>query len=128
MTVDQALNRGYNLMICAFLFASGLAFGSVVINEADLTDKVDDAWLLVTGVMALVWYLTGENRFKRSIVPIAIVVLAVIGQIVGILLEFSDKNAFGDNIGGAIIFTQVLVLAIYQYLRRHKVEASRPPA
>jgi hypothetical protein len=126
MTVQEAVNRGYNLLVCSIVILAGAAFGSVIVNEAELNDKLDDGILLAVGVIALVWYLWGTNRVKRSWIPILCVVLALVGQIIGVLLEKDDKEAFGDNIGGMIIYLPTLVFAIYQYVSPPKLEASQP--
>jgi FtsH-binding integral membrane protein len=127
VTNQEAVNRGYNLMICAILFAAGCAFGSVLAAERDLNDMVDDAWLLITGILAVMWYLFAGSRLKRSPIPLGFAALAAVGQAVGVVLEASDKNALGDNIGGSILYGIVLVLAIYQYVREPRLESSRPP-
>ena len=128
MTVDQALNRGYNLMLTAFLLLTGIAFTSGGIRENDLTDKLDDLGLLALGIILLVWYLMRENRLQRSLVPVLMVVLALFVQIYGLLNEISDKEAVGNDIGGMFIYVPLVFFALYQYLRRPRVEATRPPA
>jgi hypothetical protein len=40
MTKQEIHNRGYNLMITALVLLPGLAFGSVILNEAELNDKI----------------------------------------------------------------------------------------
>jgi hypothetical protein len=122
VTSQDIYNRGYNLMITALVLLPGLAFGSVVLNEADFNDKIDDFVLLGSGILILVWYFIGRNRFSRSIVPLGFAVLSIAGQIAGVLIEKDDKEAFGDNIGGMIIFVGVVALAFYQYWRAPKVD------
>lgn len=128
MTVDQALNRGYNLMLTAFLLLTGLAFASGGIRENDLTDKLDDLGLLALGIILLVWYLMRENRLQRSIFPVVMVAVALLVQIYGLLNEISDKEAVGNDIGGMFIYVPLVVFALYQYARRPRLEATRPPA
>ena len=123
MTPQQVYNRGYNLMITALVLLPGLAFGSVILNEADFNDKIDDVVLLTSGVLILIWYLVGRSRFTRSLVPLGFVVLSIAGQIAGVLIEKDDKEAFGDNIGGMIIFVCVFALALYQYVRPLNIES-----
>jgi hypothetical protein len=72
MTTDQVLNRGFNLMLTAFLLLTGIAFASGGIRENDLTDKLDDLGLLAMGIVLLVWYLRGQNRFQRSLFPVIV--------------------------------------------------------
>ncbi len=103
------------------LALSGFAFGSVLIPEKDLTDKIDDASFLAIGIVALVWYLAGTNRFKLSRLPNLLSGLAVIMQIVGVVLEHHDKEAFGDNIGGMILFVPLFILLWVQFGRTRSV-------
>ena len=121
MTLQNAINRGYNLLACTVLTLAGLAFGTVVFEEADLLDKVDDIGFLVIGAVAVIWYLFGHNRFKRSVVPIALSGIAIIVQVVGLVLEKDDPASFGDNIGGIWLFVPLFVVLIAQFFlnRRH---------
>jgi predicted membrane channel-forming protein YqfA (hemolysin III family) len=114
MTGTEAINRGYNLMITAFLALGGIAFGTVIVEEAELPDKIDDAGFLLLGVIAVIWYLT-TTKTKRSIVPVILAAAAVVVQIVGVIIEASDEKAFGDNIGGIFLFIPLLGLALLQY-------------
>ena len=127
MTTEQALNRGFNLMLTAFLLLTGLAFASGGIRENDLTDKLDDLLLLAGGTVLLVWYLLGENRFQRSLIPVIVILLAVPLQIWGLLSEINDKEAVGNDIGGMFIYIPLALFALYQYLRPPRIAASTPP-
>jgi len=125
MTLQNAINRGYNLLACTVLALAGLAFGTVVLEEADLLDKVDDIGFLVIGAVAVIWYLVGRNRFKRSVVPIVLSGTAIIIQIVGLVLEKDDPASFGDNIGGIWLFVPLFVFLIVQfYINRRLLVAS----
>ena len=125
MTLQNAINRGYNLLACTALALAGLAFGTVVFEEADLLDKVDDIGFLVIGAVAVIWYLVGRNRFKRSVVPIVLSGIAIIVQIVGLALEKDDPASFGDNIGGMWLFVPFFVVLVVQfYVNRRLLVAS----
>ncbi len=117
MTTNDAINRGYNLMVTAVLFFAGIAFGTVAFAEADLIDKVDDFGLLIVGALAVIWYLWSGNAARRSLVPVILGIAALIAQLSAIVLERDDPTAFGDNIGGIILFTPFVIFAIYQYRR-----------
>jgi hypothetical protein len=54
MTAKDAINRGYNLMMTAFLALGGIAFGTVITQEGDLPDKIDDAGFLILGIIAVI--------------------------------------------------------------------------
>lgn len=113
----QILNRGYNLMITAFLFLIGLAMGSNALPEGGVSDKVDDFGLFAVGLIAVVWYLSGSNRFTRSRIPIALALVAVAVQVLGVVLEAGDDKALGDNIGGMLMLVPLTLFAIWQYVR-----------
>jgi len=124
MTTTEAINRGYNLMITAVLVFAGLAFGTVAIEETDAIDKFDDIGLLVIGVIALIWYLWGDHRLRRSQTPVLLAVVALITQLSAIVFERDDATAFGDNIGGIILFTPFVIFVIYQHMRNGRLQAS----
>jgi hypothetical protein len=119
MTVQDAVNRGFNLMVTAFLFLGGIAFGTVITEETDLPDKIDDAGFLALGFITLAWYFLA-GKTKRSVVPVVLVAVAVANQILGVILEHDDKNAFGDNIGGMFLFIPLLIFVSAQYFYFNK--------
>jgi hypothetical protein len=124
LTVRDAVNRGYNLLACTILALGGLAFGTIVFDEHQWTDRFDDGGLLVMGAIAVVWYLVGGNRFKRSIVPIVLAAITLLVQLSGVLLEHDDPTSFGDNIGGMWLFVPLLVFLIIQYARSGRYQAA----
>ena len=119
MTVQDAVNRGFNLMVTAFLFLGGIAFGTVITEEHDLPDKIDDAGFLTLGIITLIWYFVA-GRAKRTVIPVVLVAVAVANQILGVILEHDDSNAFGDNIGGMFLFIPLLVFVSAQYFYFNK--------
>ena len=128
MTTEQAHNRGFNLMLTAIILLTGLAFASGGIRENGLADQLDDLGLLAFGIVLLVWYLIGKNRFERSLVPVIVVLLVVPLQIWGLLNEINDKEAVGNDIGGMFIYIPLALFTLYQYLRPPQIAATSPPA
>jgi hypothetical protein len=127
MTVQQALNRGYNLMVTVFVLLTGLAFFiGALQEEAELDDKLDDIGLLVLGLILLGWYLMGKNRFKLSRIVPSVAVLALGVQIFGFVHELADPKAVGNDIGGITLFIPFVVFALFQYRRTARL--SKAPA
>jgi hypothetical protein len=124
MTLEESINRGFNLMVTVFLFFSGLAMGANIGSpvENDWGDRFDDIGLLVIAIIAVVWYLIGRNRYKRSAVPLILTALAVIIQLAAIPLERDDPAAFGDNIIGLIMLIPFFIFVLVNYLRLPKSE------
>ena len=115
MTVTAVANRGLNLLATAVLGMGGLVFGSVVFQEKDLSDKVDDGGFLIIAAVALAWYLWRGNRYRRTMTPIAVAVAAVLVQVAGVILERDDPKAFGDNIGGLVYYVAAVGLLGFQH-------------
>lgn len=125
MAPRQVLNRGYNLMIVAFLFFIGLSMAMDAVPEAEFVDKIDDLGLLLVGLIAVGWYLAGGWK-RRSVVPVVLTVLALAFQILGLFLEFGDAASFGDNIGGIIALAPFTIFAIWQFARQPAVIEAAP--
>jgi hypothetical protein len=117
ISAEQHIYRAYNIMVTAVLFFAGIAFGGVIFSETDPPDMVDDAGLVAVALLAVLWYRVGWHRYRRSIIPTALAVLALLVQLAAVPLEREDAAAFGDNVGGLILFGTFAVFAIYQYRR-----------
>jgi hypothetical protein len=118
MTLNESINRGFNLMVTAVLVFGGTAFGAVALSpvENDWSDRLDDIGLVLIGLLCLAWYLIGRNRVKRSLVPVALAGLAMAVQLLAVLLERDDPVAFGDNYIGLIMFVPFFVVVVVQYV------------
>ena len=128
VTVAEAVNRGFNMLVAAFLGLAGLTFGSDLFVETDPIDKLDNALLAVVGVIAVGWYLMGRHRFESGLTPFALAGAALVVQIGAFALEAGDSTAIADDIPGMIIFvTFLIVLAVVRSANR-KVVASAPQA
>jgi len=118
MQLNDAINRGKNLLAVSLVTLSGVAFLPEFFLENDLEDKIDDGLLFVLGVIAVVWYLVSGNRFKRSWVPMLLVLIALAVKIMGLVIEFKDKEAAGDDFGGLILFIAASILVVWQFNKK----------
>jgi len=121
MTINDSLNRGYNLLVTSIVALAGLAFLPEAFLEQDIPDKVDDALLFVIGMLGIWWYNRGGNRFTHSIMPLVLVILAFAAKVMAVVVEFDDAEAVGDDFGGLILFVLAVGLAIYQYQKTKKL-------
>ncbi len=119
MTLEESIHRAFNLMVTTVLFFGGIAFGLVALSpvENDWGDRLDDIGLLLIGLLAVVWYLTGRNRLRRSVMPVVLAGLAMVIQLLAIPLERDDPAAFGGNIGGLVMLIPFFVFVLISYLR-----------
>lgn len=114
-------NRAFNLTVTTVLFLAGIAFGGVLFSESEGADQIDDFGLLVVGLVAVAWYFVGRHRFARSLAPVALTIVSAAVQLVGVVLERDDREAFGDNIGGTILMVAFVVFVLYQWFRPQRV-------
>jgi hypothetical protein len=121
---EDIWNRGNNLVATATLAIAGLAFLPEFFVEDDLINKIDDGLLFIIGIVAVIWYRTGFNKYTRSKTIIYLTIAALVTKIGGILMEITDKTDMGDDFGGTILFISACVLIIMLY--RHKQNTLSP--
>ncbi len=121
MTITEAINRGNNMLFTSILGLSGFAF----LPESFLEDhdlyKVDDSGLFIIGIIAIIWFFIGKNRYSRSIFPVILTVVAFLVKLFGLIVEFKDKDDAGDDFGGMILFTLATILVIWVFIKSKKL-------
>src|SRR5690348_14587954 len=115
LSTPQAVNRGFNMMAAALLGLSGLAFGSLIFEEADPIDKVDNLILVIVAIVTVVWYLAGTNRYRRTPIPVVLAGVAFLGQILAFGIEYGDPSALGDDIGGLLLYLPMTIFLAIVY-------------
>ena len=121
LSVAEEINRGNNLLAVAIVGLSGFAFSPEIFVEDKWLDKSDDFILLAVGIVAIVWYRMGRNRFSRSIVPVLLVSASLLAKIAGLVLEFSDVEDRGDDIGALILFVLATALVSWEYVKSSEI-------
>ena len=121
MTLKDSINRTTNLLGVSVVALAGFAFLPEVIFEDDHPDKLDDGLLFLIGLIAMGWYLKGKNKFKRSVMPIVFMVLALLSKIMAVLIEHDDKEAVGDDFGALVLFTLATFLICFVYIKSKKL-------
>ena len=117
MTVDEAYQRGNNLLATGVVAFAGVAFLPEFFLEDEWWHKVDEGALFLLGVAAIVWYLTGRKKFTRSLIPVGLVVGALVAKVVGFILEIGDPEDLGDDFGALILFVLASITVIVIYVR-----------
>ena len=73
MTVQEAWNRGNNIVATAVVALAGFAFAPEMFVEDEELHRLDEGLLFFLGLVAIGWYLKGKHKFMRSVVPVAFV-------------------------------------------------------
>ena len=116
----EAMNRGNNLMMVAFLaiLAVGVVAGLFVENE--LLDKADDAAVMLLGIIGVVWYLRGRNRYSYSWLPFVLLTLGFVAKGLAFASEFDDPAAVGDEFGIVPVLAAMLILSAVILIRSRR--------
>ncbi|HKW22076.1 MAG TPA: hypothetical protein VJO13_11910 [Ktedonobacterales bacterium] len=116
MKVIEAINRGYNFFVVAFL---GVLAGSLV-SELTQEDawlfRIDELAIIALGVVAVVWYRVGGNRLTRSWCPLLLAILAFAAKVFGLIAEIHDTQDAGDDIGMVQMLLLLVIVAAAAYL------------
>ncbi len=69
MDIQEAINRGNNLLMSGSLAVLELGLIPEILRETEWIDRGDDIILALLAITVSGWYLSGKNRFQRSFVP-----------------------------------------------------------
>jgi hypothetical protein len=120
MTTKEAINRGNNLLGVAIVALSGFAFFPDTFAESEFSGKFDELLMLLVGIIAIIWYKLGNNRFSRSATPIVLVIVSLVIKLIGIYLERGDAADLGDEFGGAVLLTLAAITLIWIHVKNKK--------
>lgn len=121
MTVQEAWNRGNNLIATAVVALAGFAFAPEMFVEDEELHRLDEGLLFVLGLVAIGWYLKGKHKFMRSVVPVVFVWIAFLIKVMAFVLEMKDKEDIGDEFGALILFLFAGILVSWLYVKGKKL-------
>ena len=99
MDIQEAINRGNNLLMSGSLAVLGFGLIPEILRETEWIDRGDDIILALLAITISGWYLSGKNRFQRSFVPFGLLIVTLVTKIAGLSLEIGDPDAAGDEFG-----------------------------
>ena len=124
ISVGDALNRGYNLLGVGIVAISGLAFFSDLPAEIDQRSHVvDEVLLALLAIVAVVWYLSGRNKYSRTVIPVVFAVLCLAIKVLGLALESGNPADRGDEFGALVLFVVTIIVLVWQYLASRRLAA-----
>jgi cell division protein FtsW (lipid II flippase) len=115
ITLANAINRGANILPVGFLAALGLGLLSVAFQETEWVDRAGDIVLFLVAIAAIAWYFIGLNRYRRSLFPIVLVMIALATKIVELGVEFGDPAAVGDEFGVIPVMVLILIFTVFAF-------------
>jgi uncharacterized membrane protein YadS len=117
LTVPEALNRGLNFFGVAVLglLATSLIHGLQAAPH--WRARIDDLALAAITVGVVLWYLRDRNRYRRSVVPLAGLLLGVAVKLAGIWLTYGALVLAGADFGIAFYLLLAALIYAWQYYR-----------
>ena len=127
MSVQEAVARGYNFFVVAFI---GIIVGSLVgeVPEEGLwVFKLDELLIIAIGIVAIAWYLTGHHRYQHSLVPLALAAATFAAKALGLIIEFRTTVESGDDFSTseALLLLVIVAAVVYYRTRPAALEAAR---
>ena len=110
-SIREAMYRGNNLMMVAFLAILAVGVIAELFLENELLDKADDAFVLLLGIIGVVWYLRGRNRYSYSWMLFVLLALGFVAKCLAFANEFDDAAAVGDEFGIVPVLAAMLILS-----------------
>lgn len=123
MTIQEAWNRGNNLIATTLIAFSAFAFSPEAFMEDKMLYKVDDTLLFLLGCGAIWWYRKGKNKFKRSLIPVLFISVGFVIKLGGLLVELKEKDDMDDDHAGVILFLLAIIFVWYLYKMTPKILA-----
>lgn len=120
MSVQEAWQRGNNLVTTTIVALAGIAFLPEFFIETEVPYKIDDGLLFLLGLGAIWWYKVGNHRYVRSIVPVLFVIAGFLVKLMGIFIEIKDKEDVGDDFGGLVLFVAATLFVLWLYWKNKK--------
>ena len=124
ITINEATNRGNNLLTLALTTFTGIGLLAELIREPDFIDKLDDIAIILLAITAIVWYFTGRNRYKLSWFPYILLAVSAAVKVGAVLIELKDTSAVGDDFGLVIplVVMSIIVGIAHGRARRDEMQ------
>jgi hypothetical protein len=127
ITKQEAINKGYNMLITGLLSFVGIGLVGEFFNEVEWRDKGDDIFIVLLAIVGAIWYFTGRNRYKSSWFPFILFLLTTIVKTSTLFYEFNDQVARGDEFGlvlPLIVLTIISGISVYRNHRDNQLSAT----
>lgn len=114
------LARRINFFTASFIGVLGLSLSSELFLENDLPDKIDDALMLLLGLLTIYWYKKTGYKLGKSSASVIIIGIGILIKAFAIYIEHADKEAVGDDFGIIAALIIAFIFVTWQTLRRKR--------
>jgi len=114
--VAEEVNRGNSLMTTALIAGLAVEMAHEALTER-WPDRIDDMVFVGLATALVIWYSVRRNRYRRSILPLAIAVGCLAANVVAAAIE----PGTGEDVVYAIIAAMVTVTSGVIYFRTGRV-------
>jgi hypothetical protein len=127
--IKELTNKANNMLVVGLLSFVGIGLIGEFFNEVEWRDKGDDIFIVILAIISVIWYFSGQNRYRLSWLPFALLTASTIVKIGTVFAEFKDPTARGDELGlvvPMVILTIVTGINIYRAQRDQRAPISAP--
>ena len=125
-SIRNEITKGYNLLVTGLLSFVGIGLVAEFFREPEWIDKSDDIIIVGLAIFGVIWYFTGQNRYKLSWLPISLLAITSLVKIVAVITEFKDTSAAGDDFGlvvPLVVLTIITGISVIRYHRKNQLPA-----
>lgn len=120
-STKDLLNRGNNLFPIALVAVFALGDFPGAFTEGFPRGGLDEVAIPLVAMGGIAWYW--RNRYNRSLMPAAIIGVAIAFKILAVFIE--DKDDQGDDFGAAIVYGLALISWAVIYYRTKLAASSQ---
>jgi hypothetical protein len=117
LTVREALNRGLNFYGVATLTLLATSLIHSLQVAQSWRARAGDLALAAVTIGVLLWYWSGRNRYRRSIIPLIGLLLGVLAKLAGMWLAYGGLVLAGADFGVAFYLLIAALICGWQYFR-----------
>ena len=120
VTIDETLNRGLNFFGTATLaiLATSTIHGFEL--PYGIAHKIAEIAFGLSAAASIVWYLSGRNRYRRSVAPLIFMMIALLAKLGGGLGSYGRIFPVGADLGITFLLVVTMAVWVWQFLTVRK--------
>jgi hypothetical protein len=115
VTIDEALNRGLNFFGVATLAILATSTIHGVELPYSTAHRIAEIAFGLSAASSIAWYLSGRNRYRRSVVPLIFMIFALLAKLGGALGGYGQIIPVGADLGIAFLLVVTMAVWVWQF-------------